>query len=121
MRISIRLHPCSSETDLGLPRKMHAGESEHGRLISRLFSRKQAARESSWFFDAITSKRKLGISIGLGSDLEEMVYEIITFRRIDVLPWVKQGKEEKVWYLERNSATFCIGKTLGTFHPKMDS
>ncbi|GIY41514.1 hypothetical protein CDAR_30001 [Caerostris darwini] len=63
MRISIR-HPCRSETDLGLSRKIHAGNRSMGGLISGALSRKQATRESGWL-DAIT-RRKLGFPWVLG-------------------------------------------------------
>ncbi|GIY78020.1 hypothetical protein CEXT_100671 [Caerostris extrusa] len=71
---------------------MHAGNRSMGRLISGALSGKQAARESSWL-DAIT-RRKLDFD-GSWEDLEEMVYEIITFRWKDVLLRCSSGKEKE--------------------------
>ncbi|GIX97483.1 hypothetical protein CDAR_296471 [Caerostris darwini] len=66
MRISIRLHPCRSGTDLGLPVRCTLGIGAWDDSLAGL-SHNQAARESGWKarLDAIT-RRKLGFPWVLG-------------------------------------------------------
>ncbi|GIX97487.1 hypothetical protein CDAR_296491 [Caerostris darwini] len=59
MRISIRLHPCRSGTDLGLPVRCTLGIGAWDDSLAGL-SHNQAARESGWKarLDAITRKNQ---------------------------------------------------------------